>query len=132
MERHDITTQEDIKLLVDSFYKKVIADDVIGHIFTDIAKLDFEKHMPKMYAFWSTILFADQAYSSNPMQSHIALDKLFPLQHAHFERWLQLWEGNIHQQFTGPVAEQALQRAHSIASVMEYKITSSRKGTSIL
>ena len=55
--KKDIQTGEDIKLLVDNFYKKAIADDSLGHIFTDVAKVNWEHHLPIMYAFWESILF---------------------------------------------------------------------------
>ncbi|TAH05859.1 MAG: group III truncated hemoglobin, partial [Sphingobacteriales bacterium] len=56
MERHDIQTAADIQLLVDSFYKQVLPDPLIGYIFTDIAQLSWEKHIPIMYQFWGSIL----------------------------------------------------------------------------
>ena len=52
----DIETIEDIKKLVDNFYDKVAKDEVIGHFFTEIAKVDWDIHLPKMYRFWETFL----------------------------------------------------------------------------
>ena len=49
--------REDIILLVDTFYKSVLQYDRINYFFTDVAQLDFEKHMPRMYDFWGTTLF---------------------------------------------------------------------------
>ena len=45
----DITKREDVEILVNKFYDKVIKDDLIGFFFTDIAKIDLSKHLPKMY-----------------------------------------------------------------------------------
>lgn len=132
MELHDIQTQDDIKLMVDTFYKKVLADELIGPIFNDVAKLDWGEHMPIMYAFWGSVLLGTQTYQGNPMTKHIALDKLFPLQKEHFHRWLQIWQQNLAEHFDGPIKEQALTRAQNIASVMEYKISGARNPKSIL
>ncbi len=60
MQRHmkkDIENRKDIELLVRSFYDKVKADDTIGYIFNDIAKVNWEKHLPVMFDFWENVLF---------------------------------------------------------------------------
>lgn len=132
MPTNDITTIDDIKVMVDTFYKKVLADELIGPIFNDVAKLDWDKHMPIMYSFWGSMLLGTQTYRSNPMTKHIALDKLFPLNKEHFGRWLEIWQQNLNEHFDGPIKEQASTRAANIASVMEYKVRSSRNPKSIL
>ena len=47
MLKKDISTPEDVKTLVDAFYNDVKSDSVIGYIFTDVAKVDWEEHLPK-------------------------------------------------------------------------------------
>jgi len=47
----DIKTYEDIKQLVDSFYQKVVSDDKIGYIFTEIQRVNWDYHLPRMYSF---------------------------------------------------------------------------------
>ena len=63
----DITTREDIELLVNSFYDKVKKDEIIGFFFNDIAKTNWQTHLPKMYNFWQALLFADIKFEGNPM-----------------------------------------------------------------
>jgi len=48
---NDISTEADIKLLIDEFYKKVIDDSTIGFIFTEVVQLSWEHHIPVMYSF---------------------------------------------------------------------------------
>jgi len=36
-----LTDKSDIKVLVDSFYKKATLDPIIGHFFTEVVQLDF-------------------------------------------------------------------------------------------
>ena len=60
--KKDIKTREDIELLVISFYDKVKADDTIGYIFNDVAKVNWEKHLPVMFDFWENILFFTGGY----------------------------------------------------------------------
>ncbi|MBK8305279.1 MAG: group III truncated hemoglobin [Chloracidobacterium sp.] len=42
----DIENRADIDLLMQNFYQRALADDVIGYIFTDVAHLDLESHLP--------------------------------------------------------------------------------------
>ncbi|WP_367274609.1 group III truncated hemoglobin [uncultured Lutibacter sp.] len=48
----DINNREDIELLVNKFYEKVKVDETIGYIFNEIANINWDKHLPKMYDFW--------------------------------------------------------------------------------
>ena len=48
----DIAYKEDIVLLVNEFYSKIQSDSVIGYIFMDVAKLNWDLHLPKMCSFW--------------------------------------------------------------------------------
>lgn len=49
----DIESSADVRLLVDEFYGAIRGDALLNPIFTDIAKVDWEQHLPKMYAFWT-------------------------------------------------------------------------------
>ena len=55
--KKDIESREDIIAFVNRFYNKVEADPVIGYIFTDIAKVNWDHHLPRMYDFWESVLF---------------------------------------------------------------------------
>ncbi|MES2621618.1 MAG: group III truncated hemoglobin [Bacteroidota bacterium] len=120
--KSDILTEADIQQLVDEFYKKVVADPVIGFIFTEVVQLSWQKHIPVMYSFWGSLLLGTNTYAGNPMIKHLELDKLVPLTKEHFERWLALWEGTVNENFEGPKADEAISRAKSIAGVMQLKI----------
>jgi hemoglobin len=120
--KKDITTRSDIELLVTSFYDKVINDEVIGHIFTKLIQVNWEKHLPVMFDFWENTLFFTGSYTGNPLNTHRKLHKIFPLQRIYFERWLELFNSTINEYFEGEKAELARQRAKSIATVMRIKI----------
>ncbi|WP_276482860.1 group III truncated hemoglobin [Paraflavitalea pollutisoli] len=119
---HDIQNREDISLLVNEFYKKVIPDQLIGHFFTRVVHFTWEDHIPVMISFWDTVLFAQLSYKGNPMVKHVALDQLYPLDPLHFDRWLYLWQETVRHHFAGPKADEAIERAHSIAKIMKAKI----------
>lgn len=118
----DISTRKDIELLVDAFYSKVRADDQIGFIFSDIAKVNWEKHLPVMYNFFDNMLFYTGSYTGNPMELHKHVNRLFPLTKAHFERWSSLFDQTVDELFAGEKAGLVKQRAKNIAGVMQSKI----------
>lgn len=121
----DIRNRQDIILLIDRFYERVRLDPVIGYIFTDVAKVDWEKHLPVMYDFWTSLLLDEQSYIGNPMLKHISLNKLAPLGSNEFSTWLTHFKNTVGELFEGPKAEEAIARAEHIAALMEYKIRNS-------
>jgi hemoglobin len=120
--KNDIASREDIEQLVTRFYEKVKADPEIGFIFNDIAKVNWEKHLPTMFNFWENTLFYTGSYSGNPMISHQKLHSIFPLTREHFARWLVLFIQTVDELFEGPTAQVAKQRASSISTIMRMKI----------
>lgn len=121
----DIQHRKDIETLVDRFYKRAKFDSEIGYIFTDIAKLDWDVHIPVICDFWETVLLDNMVYKGNPMIKHIHLNKKEQLTAQHFARWLQLWEETVRQLFAGDVADEAVKRAKNIGRLMEYKMRAS-------
>lgn len=120
--KNDIETKEDIKLLVDRFYEKVMKDDTMASIFTDVAKINWEKHLPIMYSFWENTLFYTGSYEGNPMELHKHLHGLTPLNTEHFKQWVHFFSNTVDELFEGKNASLAKQRAISIATVMQVKI----------
>ncbi len=106
-----IESRQDIQLLVDSFYEKVRQDNLIGPIFTEVAKVDWNEHLPKLYSFWSDLLLGEDSYRGRPFPPHIPLN----LQPGHFERWLYLFIETVDQHFFGAKADEAKNRALRIA-----------------
>ena len=120
--KNDIESKKEIELLVDTFYSKVKADELIGYIFTDIAKVNWEKHLPVMYSFFENMLFYTGSYTGNPMELHKHINRLYPLTAEHFVRWNLLFTTTVDELFTGDKAELVKQRAKSISAVMQIKI----------
>ena len=114
--------KKDVRWLVDRFYDKIKEDKLVGFIFNDVMKVNWEKHLPVMYAFWENALFYTGGYQGNAMKKHVNINKVTPLQKKHFVRWLQLFNETVDEYFEGEKAELAKQRAHSIATVIQIKI----------
>lgn len=122
MNKHDITTRADVELLVNSFYAKVEQSALLGYIFNDIAQVNWEHHLPKMYSFWAGVLLGERTFYGNPMHTHIALSKMAPLTEKEFNEWLQLFTETVDELFEGTKAEEAKERARNVAKMMLYKI----------
>ena len=124
--KKDIETRADINNLLSSFYAKAMVDEVIGYIFTEIAKLDLEHHLPIIGDFWEMLLFGTggyQKYGRNPMQIHAQLNEETPLRTEHFRRWLELFHATVDELFAGERADMAKLRAGMIADRMLIFVT---------
>ena len=122
--RKDIENRADIDLLMQRFYARAMTDDVIGYIFTDVAKLDLEHHLPVIGHFWETLLFRTGNYSRhgrNPLEVHGTLSEKSPLLPEHFDRWLLVLDETVDELFQGEVATFIKTRAEAIAArMLEY------------
>ena len=118
----DIQTRSDIDALVAAFYKLAVPDELIGHFFTTVKSVDFDAHLPKIADFWENMLLRKPVYEGSPMQIHMHLNQLSPLQPKHFERWLQIWNSTVRQQFSGPIALLAIERAAMVARSISMRI----------
>lgn len=118
----DITTREDCERLVRAFYSRALEDPIIGWLFTDIAGLDLEEHVPKIASFWETILLGAQTYRGGAFGPHVALHMKAPLRRGHFERWLWLWHTTVDELFTGDRAELAKSHANRVAGAFHGRL----------
>ena len=120
--KRDIEDRADIVVLVNIFYQKIKTDKLIGYIFTDIARLNWEKHLPIMYDFWDNILFYTENYEGNPMLMHGHLSKITDLEKKHFRRWTKLFSDTVDELFAGERAELIKQKSMSISKILQQSI----------
>ena len=122
-----LESREDIELLVNNFYAKVVKDETIGFFFKDVVNVNWDKHLPKMYSFWETILFGQMSYKGNPMQMHFPINEIKAMEKHHFAKWLELWKQTIEENFSGENACAAITKSENIANLMTYKMEMARK-----
>lgn len=120
--RPDITSRADIDNLLRKFYGKVKNDDVIGYIFNDVAKINWDHHIPLITDFWETILLDKRVYAKNAMAVHYELNQKEPFKKEHFSRWLHLFNETLDELYEGKIASLAKTRAQSIAALMQFKM----------
>ncbi len=114
----DIQDKDDIRLLVDEFYNKVNEDELLLPIFNDVAQVNWETHLPKMYNFWGKLLFGENEYKGSPFDKHLPL----PIEGEHFDRWIQLFMQTLDEHFAGPKSEETRLKAQSIADIFRFKM----------
>ena len=120
--RHDIEDRADCERLVRAFYSRALVDPIIGWLFTDVARLDLEEHVPVIASFWETILLGAGTYSGGAFRPHAALHVRAPLRAAHFDRWLVLWRETVDELFAGERAELAKEHAVRVARAFHRRL----------
>lgn len=125
--KKDITTLEDIQLMVDSFYGKVREDDMLADIFNNVIQDKWPQHLEKMYRFWQTVLLEEHTYYGSPFLPHAKL----PVEQNHFKRWLKLFNETVDNLFEGEKATRAKWQGERMAELFLSKITYYRNHPSI-
>jgi hemoglobin len=121
--KKDIVHIEDIKLLVDTFYEKIRANELLGPIFNGRIKDRWPEHLDKMYRFWQTVLLEEHTYSGSPFMPHATM----PLEGKHFDAWISLFVATVDELFAGEKATEIKLRAANMATMFLAKIEYSRK-----
>lgn len=107
-----------IARLVHAFYARIRADAVLGPIFTrEIA--DWEPHLAKMCDFWSSVVLMTKRYDGRPVPAHV---KIEGLDHAHFARWLALFEETAREACPPAAADLFVDRARRIAQSLQLSL----------
>ena len=107
-------TEAAIAALVDRFYAKARLDPLIGPVFNQAVE-DWDEHLQKLYAFWSSVMLTTGRYKGNPMAAHLKL----PIQPVFFERWLALWRETAAELFAPNLAAQFAAKAGRIAESLK-------------
>ena len=114
----DIEHIEDIKLVVNTFYKRIQQNNVLGPIFEERVGNKWNEHLEKMYRFWQTILFNEHTYSGAPFPPHARM----PIDESHFIIWVKNWTNTVDEFFSGPIAEEAKKRGTLMAAIFNSKL----------
>ena len=118
----DIETRKDLELLMAAFYEKLLHDDAINYIFTDVAKINLPEHLPHLVDFWEQNILNSGSYGKNVMKIHLDLNDKIPFTPEHFQTWLSHLNKAIDASFSGENSEKMKTRALSIATIMQIKM----------
>jgi hemoglobin len=124
-EKRDIESRDDIMQLLYSFYNRAFRDELIGRFFTEVVPLDLTTHVPVIADFWESVVLNSRGYRKNVMEVHQHIHHLSAIKKEHLDRWVQLFTQTIDEFFEGTKATLMIQRARSIAILMDIKLNHS-------
>lgn len=105
-----------ISELVETFYKRVRANDRLGPIFTNAVE-DWDEHLPRMKAFWSSVVLNSGRYGGKPVPVHKALSGI---EKDDFTIWLGLFEETVRDLAASEqTVSYLMQRAQRIAQSLQ-------------
>jgi len=110
-----------IRRFVHAFYGRVGADTLLGPIFA-VRIADWQVHLERMCAFWSSATLMTGRYHGRPMQAHAAL----PVDDQHFERWFALFAVTAWAVCPASAAKHFIEKARSIAERLKLGIATQR------
>lgn len=115
--RGELSTRDDVELLVRSFYRYAAMDETLGPVFS-AARVNWAVHIDTLTDFWSWQLLGERGYTGNPLRAHEPVHARTPFTDAHYERWLDLFVSTVDENFVGSTAEMAKGRARKMARAM--------------
>lgn len=110
-----------VERLVRAFYLRIREDSLLGPIF-DSRITEWEPHLQRMCAFWSSVVLMSGRYHGQPMRVHLPL----PIDGRYFDRWLTLFEATARDVCPPRAAECFIDRAHRIAQSLEFGVAAAR------
>jgi hemoglobin len=119
----DLDSEVEIAELMKRFYSDIAQDEALGHIFNDVAHVNWDTHIPHIASFWNKMLFGTGDYVGNPLEAHQHIHEIEPFTHDHFRRWLELFQENVDSGWEGPNAETIKRKAVKIALVQSRILT---------
>lgn len=110
--------------MVHRFYARVRSDATLGPVFAERIS-EWEPHLERMVAFWSSVALMTGRYHGAPVPKHTSL----PVTQAHFERWLALFRKTAFETCSPDGAAHVIERAERIARSLRMAVEdASRSG----
>jgi len=123
---NDIQNQDDLYLIVNEFYIKLLADEKMSYIFTDVVKIKIEEHLPILVTFWSQAILGTGGYFNNLTQIHLDVNAKSYLSKELFDIWLIHFDSAINENFEGFNCERMKNMAHDLSTIMQIKIAQNK------
>ena len=118
-------TEEALGRLVGRFYARVRRDPLIGPVFNGAID-DWDEHLVKLQAFWSSVMLTSGRYKGRPLPAHVRhADAIRP---ESFERWLALWAATTAELLEPDAAAAMQDKAARIAESLQLGIAFARGG----
>lgn len=113
---HDHIEEADLERVIPAFYARVRQDPLIGPVF-NAAIDDWDHHLGKLVAFWSSVMRSTGRYKGSPMAAHG--QHRAAMTPEMFTRWLALWR-EVTGELLSPEGAAAMQaKADTIAQSLQ-------------
>ncbi|MGQ7793399.1 group III truncated hemoglobin [Faunimonas sp. B44] len=114
--RHEALDEDLIARVVHTFYGRVRADERLGPIFAAGIGDRWDDHLPKMCAFWSSVMMQTGRYKGRPVPAHARLEGVTP---RDFALWLGLFKRTVDELCPPAVADSFMEKAVRIAQSLQ-------------
>jgi len=106
-----------VDLLVETFYGRIRADEVLGPIFNGAIGNNWPTHLSTMKDFWASVAMNAGRYSGKPVPAHM---KHRSIEKEHFARWLGLFRATLDDIAPSPeTTTYFMERAERIAKSLQ-------------
>lgn len=114
--------EEDLVEVVGRFYARVRRDALLGPVF-DHGVHDWNRHLHRLVAFWSSVINGTGRYRGDPMAVHAAVHAAQAITPQMFDRWLGLWRETTMAVLDPPGAALMQERAERMADAIRRHIS---------
>lgn len=121
-------TEPMIREVVHGFYGRIRQDAVLGPIFENVIRDNWDHHLAKMCDFWSSVLLMTGRYAGRPMPAHIRIRVAegMGLDQEHFDRWFGIFRDTVRELCPPEAAALFEDRAQRIAASLLQGVRFSR------
>lgn len=103
---------EAIHVMVHIFYGRIRSHPRLGEIFERRLDGRWEEHLPKMEAFWQSVLLKNGAYKGKPVPAHLKQKELVS---SDYGEWLGVFRPVVEDLFEPDLADEIIAVAERIA-----------------
>lgn len=122
MTKSDLSTRTEIHDLVVDFYREIVNDEDLGHVFVEIAEVDWTMHIPKLIDYWCRVLLNQPGYDGYILRAHQYVHELEAFPPEIFDRWYVMWVESVDRQWEGPIAEKAKSHAAKTMKMLKHRL----------
>ncbi len=112
LQRYEEVDSQAIHVLVHTFYGCIRSHSRLGEIFERRLEGKWDEHLPRMEAFWQSVLLKNGAYKGKPVPAHLKQKELVS---SDFGEWLAVFRPVVRELFVPDLADEIIVVAERIA-----------------
>jgi hemoglobin len=112
LRRYEDVDEQAIQVLVHTFYGCIRKHPRLGEIFERRLAGRWDEHLPRMEAFWQSVLLKNGAYKGKPVPAHLKQKELVS---SDYGEWLGVFRPVVRELFVPDLADEIILVAERIA-----------------